>query len=559
MVYASTTTPIYQSTASVQATNVLLIPGTGLAGNLSMQTEQEAVTSDPVAKCAALLLRDETFRADPPEATIDTDVLCSADALAGTKSKGLESHVSVTVPPQSDVLAISYRSPSGRDAQAGAEAFAVAYIHSKIARAQLLLVQLRAPLLTTQESMNKSLTKLNTKLEDAIVANSGEKATAAGNQEVQNLTSQRNAVQQQLDNITLQLLNLDPSHLNPPQLLVPAKLPTRPVIPNKVLNGILGLFVGLVFGVGFAFIRERLDDRLRGRSDLEEQARAPVLAVVPMVPGWRHEGESHLVISEQPRSPSAEAYRKLRTSILFATAQHSLKSLMVCSATAGEGKTSTAANLAVALAESGKRVILLSADLRRPRVHKFFGLKNEAGLTEMLLLDHAYLADYLLDPHFPNLRVLPSGASFAQPAELLQAAKMEWLMKRLTEIADFVVVDTAPLLLVSDALSVARIVDGAVMVADAAKTSRWAVRDAREQLDEAGVPIIGSVLNKFDPAKSKSHPYYYGYYYGAYSYGGYPQELNGPATHGDREPVPDAGDAEEIPESVSPPNHPPVP
>ncbi len=286
--------------------------------------------------------------------------------------------------------------------------------------------------------------------------------------------------------------------------------------------------MGLALGIVVAFLRERLDDSLRSRGDLEDNAGAAVLAVIPKVPGWKKKKETKVVTLEQRHGVVAEAYRKLRTSILFAAAQRQIRSIMVCSATAGEGKTTTAVNLALVLAEANKRVILLSADLRRPRAHRFFQLESKRGLSSVLA-GEAKPWEVLLDPGVENLRIFPSGPVPTGPAELLQSDEMSELMAQLEERADFVIVDTAPLLLVSDALALAPLIDATLLVADAENTSRWAVRQAREQLDEVDAPVIGAVLNKFDPAKARTYPYY-GYYYGygyrygrAYAYG----EANG--------------------------------
>jgi capsular exopolysaccharide synthesis family protein len=532
--YAERSTPIYRSTASVQATTTVLLAATSTGANLSMQTEQQAVTSDPVTKCAALLIVDQTFRADPTGAPVDTSEICTPEALAAAEvPEGLASDVLVSVPPQTNVLDIEFDDPSPKVAQLGAQAFALGYIHFKVDRAEQLLDQLRAPLLKAQEGLNKEVTKLNDDLDKAIQDNT-DNPSPGGNAEVQNLTSQRNAAQQKLDNITLQILNLDPSHINPPQLLLPAKLPRAPVSPNKVLAGLVGLFVGLALGVAVGLVRERLDDRLQGRSDLEEQARAPVLAVVPRLKG-RRRPEAVLVTRADPKGVSAEAYRKLRTSVLFAGAQRRLKVVMIGSALAGDGKTTTAANLAVLLAEADKRVILVSADLRRPRLHRYFDIDASRGLSDVLA-GRVDLLDVLVNPGIPNLRVVPSGALPDRPAELLESHRMAEVIEELRGVADYVIADTAPLLLVSEALGIALLSDGVIIVADAGKTSRWAVRHARDQLDEVAATVVGSVLNRFDPSSARGYPQY-GYYYESrygYAYGGEngPDAENGEAKRG---------------------------
>jgi len=226
---------------------------------------------------------------------------------------------------------------------------------------------------------------------------------------------------------------------------------------------------------------------------------------------------------DQPKSAVSEAYRTLRTSVMFSALQKGGKTIMVVSATAGEGKTTTAANLAVSLADAGKRVILVSADLRKPRVHRFFGLENTVGLSNVLA-GEVKPWEALQDPKVDNLRVMASGGIPARPAELLQSEQMGELIVELREVADFVILDTAPILLVTDALALAPLVDGVVFIADSQGTTRGAVAHARENLEQVNAPILGAALNNFDPSKGRSYyyPYYYPYRsrYGRYSYGG---------------------------------------
>src|SRR5439155_12608825 len=325
-----------------------------------------------------------------------------------------------------------------------------------------------------QSSINDQITKLTD-------AEKNGDPTGHIVQKINDLTAQRDAASRSLDDISSSLRNLDPSKLNQPQLLLPAGLPQDPVSPDMVLIGAFGLLFGLALGIALAFLRERLDDSLRGRLDLEANLAAPVLAVIPKVPGWRNKHDARLVTREQPKSAVAEAYRTLRTSISFISAQRGLKAIMVTSPASGEGKTTTAANLALVLADAGRRVVLVSADLRKPRIHRFFGLQNEVGLSTVLA-GEVQPWDAILDPGVENLRVLLSGPVPSRPAELIQSEQMRDVMAGLREVADYVIIDTAPILLVADSLAMAPLVDGVLFVADSAMTSRSAVAHAREQL-----------------------------------------------------------------------------
>ncbi|HVM34159.1 MAG TPA: CpsD/CapB family tyrosine-protein kinase, partial [Actinomycetota bacterium] len=267
-----------------------------------------------------------------------------------------------------------------------------------------------------------------------------------------------------------------------------------------------------------AFLRERLDDRLRGRDDLEVAAEAPVLASIPRVPSWKRKESAVLVTFAEPKSAAAEAYRTLRTSVLFAMGQSNAKVLMVTSPHAGDGKTTTAANLATVLGQAGKRVVLVSADLRKPRVHQFFGLETKTGLTNVLAGEVSPW-QAVRPTHIENLQVLAAGPIPGNPAELLGSDAMGNLLSALAETSDIVIVDAAPVLAVSDALAMVTLTDGVLLVADAEETHRGAVQHARRQLHQVDARIIGAVFNNFDPERAAAYSYYGGYgYYGSPRY-----------------------------------------
>jgi capsular exopolysaccharide synthesis family protein len=258
-------------------------------------------------------------------------------------------------------------------------------------------------------------------------------------------------------------------------------------------------------------VRERVNDRLRGRGDLEETIAAPVMTQIPAVPAWRNRDEPHLVTLETPKSPAAEAYRTLRTSVLVTAAQQGIKTLMVVSAVAGEGKTTTASNLAVVLAQADKRVVLISADLRRPRLHDYFGLPpSDRGLSEVLSGARRPW-EALRSGKVENLWIMSSGRVSEQPTELLQSEAMRELLTDQREVVDFILIDCPPVLAVADALVLVPMVDGVLYVADAQTTPRGAVLQARAQLDQVGARIVGSVLNAVEGAAGYA-------YYGQYTY-----------------------------------------
>src|SRR6266542_754940 len=293
-----------------------------------------------------------------------------------------------------------------------------------------------------------------------------------------------------------------------------AEVPTSPVSPNKVRNGILALFAGLALGVGLAFLRERLDDRLKTRHEIERRLGAPVLAAVPRLGSWRRGDSARLVMRTEPKSPVSEAYRTLGTNIQYLASKQPLKVVMVTSSLGGDGKTTTAANLAVALAQAGKRVILVSADLRRPRLHHFFGLANDVGLSNALSATIS-AAKLTREAGIPTLRLINAGPVPDDPAALLGSQQTGEFIDGLRQVSDFVIIDTPPVLAVADASILAPLVDGAVLVMDAEQSSRSALGQARDQLENAGANIIGAVYSNFEPGPSAYYPYYnyYAQYY----------------------------------------------
>jgi len=307
------------------------------------------------------------------------------------------------------------------------------------------------------------------------------------------LIQQQSVFKQQVDQLQVN------SQLNHggAQVVAPAKIPTVPIRPRPARDAALGGLAGLVIGAALAFLREYLDDTIKDKRDLERAlGGAPTLGLIPAVTAWRDSEESVVISLREPASAEAEAYRTLRTSISFASLDRSLKTILITSGKAGEGKTTTAANLAVALARAGRRVILASADLRRPRLHLFFGLENEDGLTSVIVgeADLAHTVRYV--PDVPNLAILNAGSLPANPSELLAGNRMGALLRSLAEGSEFVIVDSPPLLPVSDAVALAGMVDGVVLVASVRQSTRREMARCKELLDQVDAQILGTVLNQ---------------------------------------------------------------
>ena len=216
-----------------------------------------------------------------------------------------------------------------------------------------------------------------------------------------------------------------------------------------------------------------------------------------------------LVAQSDPKNPAAEAYRVIRTSIQFAQAGKNLQTIMITSCTPDEGKSLTIANLAVVLTQAGKSVLVLDCDMRNPTVHKNFGLSNRVGLSSCISLGTA-LAEAVQATQVPGLYALTSGVIPPNPSELLGSERMQQLLQEAKEQYDYVLVDVPPVLPVTDALLVSRIVDGVIIVIDSGNVKVEAARDVKQSLLGAGANILGVVLNK---VRSEHHGYGYGYYY----------------------------------------------
>ena len=280
------------------------------------------------------------------------------------------------------------------------------------------------------------------------------------------------------------------------ELVTPASTPAEPFSPAPRRNAILGIALGLLFGVGLAFLVEYLDDSIRSKEDLERAIPGlGVVGLIPQVTDWKARDKSRVVSISDPVSPVAEAYRILRTSIQFLSIDRQTKVIQVTSANAQEGKTTTLSNLAVAFANSGLRTVIVCCDLRRPRLHQFFGLDNAVGFTSVLLGNVALSKALQPVPGQDRLLVLASGPLPPNPAELLSSARATDVLRNLASQADIVLIDCPPVLPVTDSIVLSQRVDATVLVVSARTTSRKAAHRATEMLQQVNAPLVGAVLN----------------------------------------------------------------
>jgi capsular exopolysaccharide synthesis family protein len=298
--------------------------------------------------------------------------------------------------------------------------------------------------------------------------------------------------------------------------------PANPVLRPQSTVIMTALAFSLLAGIVIAFLMESLDTGLRSIAEIESITELPSLAIIPRArrssaeqAGTLTTAQRNVGVLTQPKSQFAESFRSLRTSLLLSTAGHPPKFIVLTSATPSEGKTTAATNLAAILAQRDTRVLLIDGDLRRPNIHHRFGLNGKIGLTTVLTGATKLEETVQSVPEIPNLDILPSGPVPPFPTEMLSSGAMDAILRRCGELYDYVVIDSPPILSVTDGVILARQADAVVLVVRHGKSSKHVVRRARDILLRSGAGITGIVLNAVD----LNSPEYYGYYgYSGYSY-----------------------------------------
>jgi capsular exopolysaccharide synthesis family protein len=428
-----------------------------------------------------------------PKRDIQTEVKVlnsSAVQHAAMKQLGHQPDIAITSDDTSNLVAVTASGATPTLAASDANGYAAAYVAY---RRQHTVDDLLAAGKQVQDKIDQIDARIA-----QLPANSSERSAD---------DDQRSYLVQQLARLQVSA-NL--SNAGGADLIAKAQPPGGPAAPKPLRNGLVGGVLGLLMGIALALLLEYLDDGVRERDRLEEalDGHVPLLAEIPLVRAWRKGSSGGLVTAQDPSSPTAEAFRALRTSVLFLSLDREIKSLQITSAAEGEGKTTTAANLAIAIGRAGRKVVVVGGDLRRPRLHEFFGVGNGVGLTSVLL-GEATLADALQCPAGePYVAVLAAGPRPPNPSELLSSPRVRDLMISLADVADIVLVDSPPILPVTDALVISGLVDATILVASAQTSSRRAVRRASLLLEQVGAPLAGTVLNA---AKVAPSTYSYGH------------------------------------------------
>ncbi len=458
-------------TAKYQATAELIIQPTG-AQSLLGGTETSDQEARDVATQTALLQSN-------------------AIQDAATKALGHVPAVSISGDSaNSNVVSIAAQSSSGSGAADDANGYAKTYIAYSRQQGAASLVRAGQQIQDSLDSLQLQIAKL-----------------PSGSSQLTTALQQRTLLQQQLNDVQVSE-NLN--QVGGAQMLSAATVAGGPVSPKPIRDGAIALILGVLLGLGLAFVREFLDDKITSREDLERATgRLPVLGQIPRVAAWRAATNRLVTLdASEEEEIAAEAYRTLRTSIQFLGVDDALKIIQVTSTESAEGKTVTVSNLAVAFASAGRHVALICCDLRRPRLHELFGLPNDVGFTSVVLGEvEAFDALQVVAGH-PNLAVLPAGPPAPNPSELLGSSRAREAISALAATADLVLIDCPPVLPVSDALVVSGIADATILVASAGSTTRRSIRRALELLRQVDAPLVGTVLNNAEPLSNTGYAPY---------------------------------------------------
>jgi non-specific protein-tyrosine kinase len=341
----------------------------------------------------------------------------------------------------------------------------------------------------------------------------GELATALSARQIQDLQTEIANLETLIDgwhsNYTELLDFLEggdsPNYLT---IIEPAQIPYSPISPNVKTNVLLAAAVGFALALGAALLLEYLDDTIKATEDLNKLSGLIALGGIGRIGGGK-EYKDKLITSQEMFTPTSESYRMIRSNLQFMGVDQPTKTILVTSSVPGEGKSTTATNLAVVMAQADRKTIIIDTDLRRPKIHKVFGIPNLAGLTDLLRLPaETDITPYLQQTKTENLYVMTSGPLPPNPSELLASKRMTNLLKHLREVADVVIFDTPPIMAVTDAIILSRQVDGVALVVHANRTRREVVRQSVQNLNQVGANILGAVLNKVSDGKTGYYYYY---------------------------------------------------
>jgi succinoglycan biosynthesis transport protein ExoP len=489
--------------------SVVLATGVALAASLVLPATYEASTKLVAGPALTANVADINQLQNAQQIAATYAAVVQTQQLAQQVITGLGlpltapqllSEISVSVSADAPVITIKVDDGNASRAAAIANAVAQQLITRSAAiqgHSQALIQSIQDQISTIQSQLASNETALTADLKKqsstaAPTPNPSDQAALAAT--VAQLQQQ---VTTEQTNVTQLLTTLSSISTNPLTDVDLATVPPDRASPKLALNVVLGFALGLVLGLGLAFAAAALDDTYKTSDEVRDALNLPVLGNIGRLPeAAQRNGIYQLVMLLFPRSAVAEAFRTMRTNVEFADVDSGLHSLLVTSASVGDGKSTVAANLALAFAQAGRRTILVDADLRQPSLHTYFDLSNTFGLTTLLRSEVIDTAQVVRVVDEPNLRVITSGPLPPNPAELLGSNRMRAIVGTLKSEADLVVFDSPPSAAVTDAAVLAGLVDGTIVVVAAGITRRHVARQLDESLTRVGGRVIGVVLNR---------------------------------------------------------------
>lgn len=485
---SSTATPIYQASAMVVIE--------------SANAETSANYSDIIAAERMTRTYSRLVEMSPAlEQSIDRLALpLTVEELRGK--------ISVSPVRDTQLLAVSVTDPSPARAADIANTVAEVFIEQRTAQERELLGTSSAALAEEIDTVREDITAKSTEIDEYKARPDAETPTIAAT--IRQMESQLAQMQTLYNTLLDRQIQLDITQNQQATRMWVAEEATPPagaISPRVALNTALGGILGLVGAGALVMVIGYLDNTVKTSDDVRRLTNSAALGSIPLTRS--KDGLEPLLY---PRSPATEAYRALRTNLQFASLGRDVRSLVATSPRPGDGKTTTISNLATVLAQGGQRVILVDADLRKPRLHKMFaGLANRTGLTNLLLADARVDLDPLLQPTaVPGLRVLTTGPLPPNPSDVLNSPRMRDVIAQLEESADVVLID-APPMAVSDALIVASLVDGVMLVTTGGRTRANELTSVVEALARSGTTLTGVVINRAS-MEGESYYYYQSYY-----------------------------------------------
>lgn len=508
--------------------SMLLLGGLALANGLR--------TTPTYVSSAELLLQSRpsegifeiTSQSTDPDRAVQNELkIINSRTVKSAVAKAYGSPIGVTARSggESDVIILSASSSDPEKAARMVNVYAETY---QSARVDAQLQDLSKARRTLQEQLDQYQEQIDDLDAPVALIDAQILEEAEGSDRYQELTNQRtrlvsqtqarrNELQEQLSDYSERLQSLQVSTrlvtTGGVQILNPAQVPSTPVSPTIPSDVVQALLIGAFLGIGLAFVRDQIDDSIRTKADMERTVRSvPTIGLVPADPAWRNDSTARISSSEDPMSATAEAYRSLRTTIQYLGLGQPMNLIQVTSASSGEGKSSLVTNLAITFAQAGRRVAVVGCDLRKPRLQSFFKVDGSIGLTSVLVGDISLAEAVQTSPVHPNIAVLASGPLPPNPSELLSLDRTSSIIRSLLDDHHYVLLDCPPVLPVTDALVLSRVVDATIFLASANKTTRRKARRAVEMLQQVDSPLIGAVLNGVSGEGSYGSLYeYYGY------------------------------------------------